>query len=30
MIILMKLDPATMEHVQVVGCVVYVFSSKEC
>lgn len=26
----MKLDPATMENVQVVGCVVYVFSGKEC
>lgn len=26
----MKLDPTTMENVQVVGCVVYVFSGKEC
>lgn len=26
----MKLDRATMENVQVVGCVVYVFSGKEC
>ena len=26
----MKLDPTTMESVRVVGCVVYVFSGKEC
>lgn len=26
----MRLDPTTMESVRVVGCVVYVFSGKEC